>query len=94
VTTPIQQEIAAELQRITAREEFIPFLGQLLPVSEVQFSPLPDEMWRIIENSPDYVSIAPGRQSTWLNLETDDDHAVLVIYRAGDGSFHVLTRIP
>jgi hypothetical protein len=92
VTSPIERELGAELQRIQTREEFIPFLGQLLAVDEVEFRPLPDDMRLIIQSSPDYVSIVPGQQSTWLNVETDDDHAALVVYRAGDGSFHVLAR--
>ncbi len=74
------------------REEFIPFLGRMLAVDEVSFRPLPDEMRSIIQDSPDYVSIIPGAPSTWLNLETEDDHAALVIYRAGNGSYHVLAE--
>lgn len=76
------------------REEFIPFLGRMLAVDEVSFRPLPDEMRSIIQGSPDYVSIIPGAPSTWLNLETPDAHAALVVYRAGNGSYHVLASTP
>lgn len=70
--TPIDREISNELARIRAREEVIPFLGEILTVAEVEFRPLPEEMRTIIQSSADFVSIAPGADSTWLNLEAED----------------------
>jgi hypothetical protein len=89
--TPLERDVAAELSRIRASEDLVPFLGRLLAASEVAFVPLPDEMRAIIQSSPDFVSISPGARATWLQLETDGAHAALVVYRAGDGSYHLLS---
>ncbi len=88
--SPIESEIAAELSRIQRGEDMIPFLARLIPVEQASFRPLPDDMLEIIRTSTDFRSICPGEVSTWLQLETDDDAAAIVIYRAGDGSYHIL----
>lgn len=92
--TPIDREFSAELARIRLGEDVVPFLDQILTVSEVEFRPLPDEMRAIIQSSNDFVSIVPGSPSTWLHIEGDGANIALVIYRAGDGSYRVLGPVP
>jgi len=91
MASPIEREVSAELKRIRAREEIIPFLGQLLSAEEAIFRPLPAEMRQIIEGSSDFSALRPGSPSTWLQLEGDDAHGAVVVYRAHNGCYYILS---
>ncbi|WP_176593117.1 hypothetical protein [Sphingobium sp. EM0848] len=80
------------MAQVTSRHDVVPFLAKMLPVDGLVFQPLPPEMLEIICSSPDYQSVRPGAQPTWLQIATDDDFVELVVYRAeADGNYYILS---
>ena len=84
-------ELASVLGRLQAQYDVLPFLEQVLPVTDLQIALLPEEMLTQIRNSPDFSSIRPGEQ-VWLSISAPEDAlAELVIYRAeAHGRYYVI----
>lgn len=84
----LEAELTSVLGRLQAQYDVLPFLERVLPVTDLQISPLPEEMLTQIRNSPDFSSIRPG-EPVWLSFSAPDDGlAELVIYRAEANGRH------
>ena len=91
MSDPLLRELAAVFDRLRRQHDVLPFLEQLLPVSELRLAMLPGPMLDQLRTSPDFVSIRPG-EPIWLNLSGPGDMtAELVVYRAeADGQHYVV----
>lgn len=84
-------ELAAVLTRFQSQHEVAPFLEGWHSTSGMSFQPLPLEMEAVLRSSPDYMPPKAGVGPVWLQLETDERHGQLVVYRAiGDEKLYVL----
>jgi hypothetical protein len=88
---PLAAELATVLDRLKRAHDVLPFLGQLLPASEVRLAPLRGPMLDQLRTSPDFTSIRPGAP-VWLSLGgPEDEMAELVVYRAeANGQHYVI----
>ena len=86
-------ELDAVLRRLHSKHDVLPFMHDLLPVSDARLAPLPDAMMDQLRTSADFTSIRPG-EPVWLSLAAPDDAAAeLVVYRAeADGRHYVIAR--
>ncbi len=94
MNTPLSAELATVLNRLRQQHDVLPFLGQLLPSSEIRLAPLPSSMLDQLRTSPDFTSIRPG-EPVWLSLAGPDDMAAeLVLYRSeADGRHYVIAPL-
>lgn len=87
------KELEEVMDRLRMDHDVLPFLTQLHPARTMHLLPLPTEMRAIIERSRDYQSPAPGTGPVWLQIDSDDDAAEMVIYRSLSGELHVVVPI-
>ena len=78
----LANELEAVAAKLRGQHDIIPFLEELLPVKDVRFRRLPEEMHSILASSKDYQSVLAGQGPVWLQLETSDRSAELIVYRA------------
>lgn len=65
-----------------------------LPVDEATLRTLPADMETILTASPDWVAPVPGSPPVWNQIESVDEAAELIIYRAAaDDALHVVAPI-
>lgn len=84
-------ELTAVLARLQSQHEVAPFLEGWHSTGDMSFQPLPVEMEAVLHSSPDYLPPKTGVGPVWLQLETDEGHGQLVVYRAiGDAKLYVL----
>jgi hypothetical protein len=87
----LSKELDGVLAQISREHDVVPFMAQVLPPADAVFQPLPLDMLEVLRASPDYQSVRPGEQPTWLQIATDDVHVELIVYRAEvDGKHYVL----
>ncbi len=88
---PLSAELTTVLHRLRRQHEVLPFLSQMLPVSEVRLALMPASMLEQLRTSPDFTSICPS-EPVWLSIAGPDDLAAeLVIYRAeANGYYYVV----
>ena len=87
------EELDEVMGRLRREHDVLPFLTQLYPAGTMHLRLLPAEMRMIIERSQDYQSPAPGIGPVWLQIDSDDDAAEMVIYRSLSGELHVVVPI-
>ena len=86
--------LASELEEVLAslkkREDIVPYMDRLMSVAEIDLRPLPGEMLEVIKQSPDFRALVAGQHPTLLQIESEQQHLELLVYRArADGSYHV-----
>lgn len=85
-------ELDTVLKRVASAHDVIPFMDQLEPSAEIAFRPLPNEILKILQASPDYRSVRPGAAPTWFQVTaTDSGMLELIVYRSEvDGGHYVI----
>lgn len=91
MTDALELELAGRLGEIRSGYEIVPFMTGMLPVGELRWKPLPDEMLAILVNSGDYQPVLAGDPPTWFDITAPQGELTLVIYRAlADEQFYAL----
>ncbi len=87
----VANELDAKREQLSSEHDIIPFISKMLTSSEMKFQAMPIAMLDILRSSPDFQSLRPGDQPTWLQVASGDNQLELVVYRAeGDGKHYVL----
>ena len=87
-----QAELDEILGRLRKQHDVVPFLETWHSPSEMELRLFDSGMLAILQASPDWLPPAVGDGPVWLQLEADDRHGQLVIYRAtADHNIYALT---
>ena len=88
----LERELADILSHISAGHDIVPFMQQLLPVSDVRFAIVPDDLMFLLAESADFQMLCAGAPPTWFQISDDADQAAeLIIYCArADGRRYVI----
>lgn len=86
-----EQELERHLLGLRERYDVLPFLGTEIPASTAVFRRLPDAMVDIVIASPDFVVPECGTDPVWLQLESKDKSATIIVARpVADGELWVI----
>jgi hypothetical protein len=86
----LEAELNGILLSLRRRQDIVPFMDRLISISEIDLRPLPVEMYEVIRQSPDFRELIAGQPPTILQIEAEQGHLELLIYRAvADDSYHI-----
>jgi hypothetical protein len=90
----LKEELDAVMATLRSGHEILPCMQRWLPVVEATLRPLPVDMATVLAGSPDWRLPAPGSSPVWSQIESVDDAAELIIYRAAaDKALYVVAPI-
>jgi hypothetical protein len=90
----LKAELDAVMATLRSGHEILPCMQRWLPVDEATLRPLPADMETVLRGSPDWNTPVRGGPPVWNQIESVDEAAELIIYRAvADGALYVVSPI-
>jgi hypothetical protein len=90
----LKQELDAVMATLRSGHEILPFMQRWLPVGEAILRPLPVDMETVLAGSPDWRLPVAGSPPVWNQIESVDEAAELIIYRAAaDDALYVVSPL-
>lgn len=94
MNTGLEAELEAAHAIVSRQYEVITCWRTMFIPNELQFIPLPAEMWEIIRSSNDYHKLIPLGPPTLFSISSDNDVVELMAYQAAaDGRVYMLAPI-
>lgn len=90
----LKQELDAVMATLRNGHEILPCMQRWLPAGEATLRPLPGDMETVLAGSPDWRAPVPGGPPVWSQIESVDEAAELIVYRAtSDDALYVVAPI-